>query len=114
MHLTPALVAQTYELLRGTPPFRRWGLPAAQDVAFVVLSNPSGTLGDYVYDNGHRIRVNGGRCASFDQLIPLVAHEMCHLKQQVSHPRDTAVHGSRFRRYAASVCRYHHFDPKAF
>lgn len=116
MSPSPEMLAQAYDLLRLTEPFKRWKLPPSQSITFKLLHNYNGAWGDYsrMSDGSHMIRVNAARTATLAILIPTIAHEMCHLKQVLANKRDKSHHGRNFFKYAASVCRHHHFDPKAF
>lgn len=113
LHLTPEMMAQTYELLRATPPFRGWKLPAADDVEFHVTRHTD-RHGDCV-DAGHAhvIRCSANKHGSLASLIITMAHEMCHVRQSKLAPRERD-HGTAFKRMARSVCRIHGFDPKVF
>lgn len=110
LHLTPDLIEAVYELLRATPPFRRWKLPHADDVEFHVIK--SGAIdGDCAYDGDRfTIRLSADRHSMLASTIATMAHEMCHMR----YPRDRAHHGKLFKRLAAQVCAVHGFDPKTF
>jgi len=114
MHLTPGIMEAAYSLLRETPPFARWRLPEADEVGFVVTRDRL-VKGDYGCENGsHVIRLSSAVIGSLGELLITMAHEMCHLRQQLVAPKDAAHHGTRFRQYAEAVCRVHGFDRKAF
>ena len=114
LHLTPEMLEAAYELLRTTPPFKRWRLPPAEEVEFHVTKHLD-LRGDCV-DAGHAhvIRISGNCHGSLQKLLETMAHEMCHVRQAINDPDDRAHHGSVFKKYAAQVCRVHGFDPKAF
>jgi SprT-like family protein len=46
------------------------------------------------------------------ELLAAMAHEMCHLRQEMTG--DRGHHTAAFRRMAARVCRAHGFDLKTF
>lgn len=101
-----------YELLRATTPIFK-SLPPAEVIKFQVIRKAS-LRGDYEFDGNHRIRVSTTNHTTLEWLLITVAHEMCHMKQQLEHPSDRAAHGSRWRHYADIVCRVHSFDRGAF
>lgn len=113
LHLTPAMLELCYELLRATPPFKRWKLPHADEVEFHVTRDTQ-IVGDCV-DAGHAhiIRLSGAKHGSVHAVVVTMAHEMCHLKQSVIAPREGA-HGRYFKRLAKQVCKAHGFDEKTF
>lgn len=123
LHLTPAMLEAAYELLRATPPFNKWRLPEADDVEFhvTIIKN---AMADYHYSHClgdpqiHKIRVHAKRHPTLRELLESMAHEMVHIYQRgtVDHvvKRRSAVHGPKFKRLAAQVCRYHGFDAATF
>jgi hypothetical protein len=115
VHITPALIEASYELLRTTPPFRGWKLPPGDDVEFCVMRNNICSADYLRLPNGtHRIRVNSRWNGSVERVVRAVAHEMVHMHLDIACPSDTAAHGKRFWRAARRVCRHHHFDPTGF
>lgn len=118
LHITPAMLECTYELLRVTPPFRRWGLPHADEVEFHVCKMKD-AVADYIWwwSDGkmmlHRIRVSAQDHHKIFPLIESMAHEMCHMKQRLMNT-NYASHGQVFKRLAAQVCRHHGFDKATF
>lgn len=115
LHITPAMMEASYELLRTTPPFRGWKLPAADEVEFKVISSESRSA-DYFRkaDGTHCIRANQKWIGSLNGLVATMAHEMCHMHHNIECPSNQAWHGKWFQSAARQVCRYHHFDPKSF
>lgn len=115
LHITPAMMEASYELLRTTPPFRGWKLPPGEEVAFKVI-HCNDRCGDYerLSDGTHCIRANAKWIGSIWGLLRLLAHEMIHLRQQIACPNDQSHHGTAFLTAAKTVCRYHLLDPKAF
>lgn len=112
LHVTPEMVEATYELLKLTKPFRGWKLPAADEVVFSVMWTERFSA-DYAFENGrHHIRVSGKKHRTLGSLIPTVAHEMCHMRDELKCVRSH--HGASFKRMADQVCRYHHFDRGQF
>lgn len=122
LHLTPQLLEAVYELLRVTPPFKRWKLPHADNVEFRVqtLNNACAVYHypDKLSDEPtHTITV----CASRNRLSLLtedMAHEMVHLYQRLHLDRvlkrRTGHHGPHFKRLAAQVCRAHGWQLDGF
>lgn len=112
LHITPDILESVYELLRLTPPFRGWRLPDGDVVNFSVLRTDK-MQGDYLFSSGqHRIRVSGARRMSLQSVTMIVAHEMCHMRDQMKGVR--AHHGKSFQRMADAVCRHHGFDRGQF
>jgi predicted SprT family Zn-dependent metalloprotease len=58
------------------------------------------------------IRVSEARNGHTATLLATMAHEMCHLRQEMLG--DRGHHTARFRRMAERVCRVHGFDIKTF
>ncbi len=115
MKLTPAILEATYNFVRATPPFRNWRLPAGHQVRFRVLKTRK-KLGVYQWDNqvGHVVSVSEGKVSHTIVLVPLMAHEMVHLYQQMCGTDTKTEHNAEFIRLALIVCRHHGFDPKEF
>jgi ribosomal protein S16 len=110
--LTPHHVEAVYDCLRQFPPFKRWKLPAAEEVHFSV-TRAKDRVGSYCpLGEGHHITASSEKIGHYDTLARLVAHEMVHMKLQIDGFPNWNLHGAAFTRYAASVARYHGFDPK--
>lgn len=115
VHITPAMIEATYELLRTAPPFRRWHLPPGDDVEFRVFTCNSHAADYYRKADGtHVLRVNANWTGTLHGLLRHVAHEMVHLAHGIACPSDQAHHGAWFRHKAAQVCRHLLLDPKSF
>lgn len=103
------MLESAYELLRTTPPFRNWRLPAVDEVAFHVTRFAHDA--DCHYDGmNFTIRISDHKHATLRELLETMAHEMCHMR----YPNDKAHHGRLFKRLAAQTCRHHGFDPTTF
>ena len=116
MHLDKEVLAGVYESLRICQPFRRWRLPPASDIKFVVTKQRD-REGDYtriVRTQQHFISVSGARISHYDSLAIVMAHEMIHLEQAVSKRETRGEHNADFRRKAARVCKVLGFDPRLF
>lgn len=112
LHVTPEILEATYELLRMTPPFRGWKLPHADEVAFSVLTTDE-LDGDYAFEKGrHHIRLSAAKHKTLHSVTATVAHEMCHMRDQINSVRSH--HGGSFKRMADAVCRWHGFDRGQF
>ena len=110
LHLTPEMLEQSYILLCTTLPFRRWRMPSADEVSFVVMSVNDRSADYYRLKNGtHRIRINNKWCDTLDKLNRDMAHEMVHLHLKINCPSNKGVHGKLFNSRAAQVCRHHVF-----
>ncbi len=112
--ITLPVVEQMYELLRATPPFKRWKLPHNDDISFAI-NRTHGHRGEfYVKDGVPVIGVNDTTHDTLDELMRTVAHEMCHLHEHLHGARQDVHHGAWFKRCAKSVCKAHQFDKGAF
>jgi hypothetical protein len=110
--ITPDLLRASYDFLRETPPFKRWGLPHGENVVFKVTRSRK-TQGDHLLLNDvHTIRVSCVKVGYVAGLLALMAHEMVHAACGLKGVRSE--HGAEFRKRAAMVCRYHGFDPAEF
>lgn len=115
IHLTPQLLVFTYEALRETQPFKRWGLPHSDEVAFTVSKHPRDGANFWRSDDGDLcIAVSGEIIGRLDSLIPFMAHELVHMRLLLEGDKDWAVHGKSFKAKAREVCRAHEFDYKLF
>jgi len=114
LHLTPAMLEASYELLRTTLPFRRWKLPHAGEIEFKVLRLPH--RGDTASwgDDLHEICLSTKWHPILSELLLTMAHEMCHVRQYMERPNDRAHHGAYFKKCARQVCRHHGWDYKTF
>lgn len=119
LHLTPEILEASYELLRATPPFRRWKLPHADDLEFRV-TNHAGVFASFHFDDERagreRIHVSARHVKNLPLLLQTLAHEMCHLREAAISRRKAgrANHGVAFKRLAAQVCKSHDFNPETF
>lgn len=112
LHVSPEIARATYDMLRTTPPFRRWKLPSSEEVSFVC--KPMKVVGYCDMTKVPTIMVGINYIGTIDSLTRLLAHEMCHMRQWQVGQRSGAEHGARFAKLADSVCKYHGFDRKAF
>ena len=114
LHVTPPMLEAAYTLLQSTPPFSGWKLPLADDVEFHVIRSPT-IRGEYdTAGDVHIIRISSAVIGTLQELLSTMAHEICHMRQQIVAPDDKSHHGARFQKYADSVCKMHCFDRKAF
>lgn len=113
MHLEPAMLEATYELLRTTLPFRRWSLPHADEVEFHVTKNLDVDGDCDGWSDIPIIRISAAKHGVLSSLVLTMAHEMTHLRQFIVQP-NSPLHGAYFKYLAAQVCRHHGFDLKAF
>ena len=112
LRLTPDMLAAAYDFLRTTAPFARWRLPESDEVGFVVVRDPR-MFADFGMENGIPvIRVSEAKNGFTATLLSTMAHEICHLRQEMIG--DRSHHGAKFKRMAAQVCRAHGFDLKTF
>lgn len=116
--LTPEMLAAAYDYLKTTPPFCKWNLPESEDVVF-KLSRRKREAGRYQWDGKrHTIAASIYAIAHTVSLMRFLSHEMVHLYLEQmgweSRSGGTDIHNSAFRKFAAQVCKFHGFDPKAF
>jgi hypothetical protein len=110
--LTPDMLAAGYDFLRTTDPFRRWKLPKSDEMGFCVVCRAD-LSADFGVERGIPfIRVSEVHNGHAATVLSTLAHEMIHLHQHLTGDRE--IHGPRFQRMAARVCRVHGFDPKTF
>lgn len=112
MHLTPEILAATYDWLRALPPFRRWKLPPADEVEFAVTSSERSHGDCLVIGDRIRIRVSHRTMSYPSVLARVMAHEMCHVYADKRGEEET--HGRLWKKAAAQVCKEHGYDPKEF
>jgi len=109
------MIEAAYDLLRTTPPIKRWRLPEADDVVFRVVRDDF--CGSFRYDEKGvpTMSISAKRVGKLQTLIEVVAHEMVHMKEDSEGlSRADVQHSARFKRLAAQVCRHHGFDEKTF
>lgn len=116
LHITPAMVEGAYELLRSTPPFKRWKLPTSDELGFKVTAQAD-RYGHYNdgKPQGHwpHIAISVAHVKDLTTLLEVIAHEMCHIRQgQLG--RNVADHGLVFKRLAKQVCKRHGFKQETF
>lgn len=112
MHLTPEIIAASYEYLRHTPPANRWKLPPSDELAIKVLSTRE-RMG-HVRDNRPiELAVSCKRVSFTSTLMATVAHEVCHIRAYAQGAKGCG-HGYLWQRAAAQMCRAHGFDPREF
>ncbi len=109
--LTPALLETSYELLRLTEPFRRWKLPHADEIKFIV-SRHHDLYGHC--EDGETVTISQHKHAQLGTLLATMSHEMIHVYEFRTGMRGDVCHGATFKKLAALVCSYHGFDPAAF
>lgn len=114
LRLTPDMLAAAYDLLRETPPFKRWRLPPSDEVGFHVVRDPR-IHADFGAENGMPIiRVSENGAGYAVSLLAALAHEAIHLHQWRRKLDKGGEHNADFKKRARQVCRAHGFDPKTF
>lgn len=113
--LTPQRLAAVYECLRSFPPFSKWGIPSAEEVAFAV-SHSRKNRGAYWHDGTqHWIEVSAKNIGHFTSLAMVMAHEMVHLYQKHAKTETpNTVHNAQFHKIAAVICKRFGWDVKLF
>lgn len=115
LHLTIATVELTYDRLRTTLPFRKWGLPDSDDIEFNISTRRDcmGWFRGAGSADHHEIGLSFSKIGSLATLDRVMAHEMIHLKQEVAKTTTANTeHNAEFYVLAAKVARHHCFDPK--
>lgn len=110
MHITVHMLRAGYELLRTTPPMRGWRLPPGDEVEFQAIPIKAHAADYRFVDGTHVIRLNLRRHANLGSVLRTLAHEMCHMRQQIAAPRDVSHHGKYWKKCARQVCRAHGWD----
>jgi hypothetical protein len=120
MHLTPAILEAAYNYLRATPPFKNWKLPDSDAVEFRVIATRRNRktkqilYGDYDHADPPVIRISSSAHKKLNGALETMAHEMVHMFQRTTDQKNSAMHGPKFRRLAAQVCKQHGFNLKDF
>ena len=110
--LTKEVLRQAYDLLSVTEPFRRWNMPAHDDIKFVVSRERSDVTGYYINRNGqHEIGVSERWVRSTITLLATMAHEMIHLHQRRTCMETRLQHNRAWHLLAKRVSQHHGFDP---
>jgi len=121
MLVTTARIKAVYLMLLHLPPFNRWGLEHPDKVQFAVTHDLEKHGGYNISDAGkHRIEINPHTVVALLQLVETVAHEMVHMRQEMTGKRPAVrdkgngQHNKEFYRLANLVCRDLGFDPTRF
>lgn len=120
--ITPALMESTYTMLLATQPFKSWGLPHADAVEFSVRPfRRKVHVAYYEFPTKRtarrqfrRIALNSKHVWHTSALLTVMAHEMCHLKEDIDGNIGKEVHGPKFMKLARKVCRVHGFKITEF
>lgn len=113
-HLTPDLMASTYDMVRLSPPYKAWRLPDSDDLGFYVLTTPR-IHGDCGFENGRIfIRLSTALVGCTMNLIATMAHEMIHTEQFRRGDKHPSGHNAFFNSAADRACAWHGFDRKTF
>ena len=82
-------------------------------IIFQGMAERPNMFADFGMENGIPvIRVSEAKNGHTATLLATMAHEMCHLRQEMIG--DHGHHTTAFKRMAARVCRAHGFDLKTF
>jgi hypothetical protein len=116
MIVTAHHIAAAYTMLREFPPFRGWRLPPATEVHFEVIEGED--FGHYNDHEGrHAIGINADKVLTLRGLIYTVAHEMTHMRQELTGKRPGTKddqHNKAFNRMGQTVCRKLMIPPDEF
>lgn len=121
IHVTTELIEASYERLRLTPPFNRWGLPHADEVEFHAVPIQGNASAEHSVIHHvaskrehHLIRISPKRHSTLHMLDATLAHEICHMREYKLGSRRMGCHGAMFGKLADQVCRHHGFDRGQF
>ena len=105
MKITIEKVRAVYTMLLQMEPFNRWSLPAENQITF-ALAPLTGRRGDWD-PNTHTLRVSTACITTFLGLVGVVAHEICHIRQQMigRSPEANGGHNKEFHRMAGQICK---------
>lgn len=110
--LSPATLEAAYDFLRTTLPFRRWKLPAGEQIEFHVTGHVNRRGHCLQKATHHVVAISGATIGQTHSLMMAMAHEMVHV--HLDRKAVKAAHGADFHRCADLVCKYHGFDRKLF
>ena len=119
--VTPAQVRAAYELIRRLPPFCEWDLPPANNGVTFGVNNARKEYGRYTHlgrgvghPGFHRIDISRHNVKTLHALTLTMAHEVLHLRQQLTRTHNRAQHNAEFLRLARRVCLSLGLDSKGF
>ncbi len=110
LHVTPHIIRAAYDMLLVTPPFQKWKLPPGESIVF--RATPGRDWAGQFLHSPLEIGVAVNQCGQLTTLLPLLAHEIVHLRQHLLG--SPVTHGALFRKLASQICRNHGWDLKAF
>jgi len=113
LHVTPDIMAASYELIRTCLPFRRWKLPEADGVTFKVAVAPQ-WQGWFRNESPPLIVLSARSVGSLDMVNRVMAHEMVHFAQAIAKTARGSEHNADFKRRAHIVCKNLCWDVRAF
>ena len=109
--VTAETILAVYVMLKAFPPFSRWGLPAKINTESVPYKSFRADFNP----NTNTLRVSHTKVMTFHCLVEAVAHEMCHMRQDViGRWPMRGDHNADFQRMAKQVCKHFPFDPGNF
>lgn len=114
MNVTPTVLRSAYAHLRTLRPFSRWNLPPADKVKFALHIGHDHA--QYTNLTIPYIEVNRDTHTTHQQILMSVAHEMCHLRQDLLGrlPFSKNPHNAQFRRMARTICHEFGWDVQVF
>lgn len=111
--MTPEILEAAYELLRATPPFSKWKLSHPDDLIFAVdVDRSCHAKFDCWTDGTRKITVSAHYIKGTQELLPTMAHEMVHLRQELTKHNDH--HGPWFQKWSKQVCDAHGWNLATF
>jgi hypothetical protein len=112
LRLTPDLIGAFYDALRHADPFKACKLPPASQCKFRVVRDKS-MFADFGMEGSAPVyRISTAKNGHLNTVLSSLCHEMLHHVQELRGDRE--IHGPRFQKMAARVCKALGFDPKTF
>lgn len=112
MKITARHIRAAYTMFRQLPPFSSWKLPPPEKVRFAA-TNSREVYGTYEADP-HKITVSRYNVKSFHALAVTIAHEIIHLRQQITGTFNESQHNREFMRLAKRACDALGWDKTGF
>ena len=114
--LNTEMLAHAYDYLSATPPYKRWNLPASDEVRFGIIRSRKKCAHCFWDGTTHVIELFSSKnVGSHDMILSTMAHEMVHMHMDMTGIMKTDnPHDAAFQKFADRVCKIHQFDRLAF
>jgi hypothetical protein len=113
--LNAEMLAHAYDYLSATPPFKRWNLPASDELRFGIIRSRK-KCAHYFWDGRrHVIEFSSKNVGSHHMILSTMAHEMIHLHMELTGIlKNENPHDAAFQKFADRICKVHLFDRLSF